>query len=596
MTVDQLAPPARFDALDASGRSFLFDEPVGEVTAWTLDQVRPALRQVEAAVAGGLHAAGFIAYEAAPAFDPALVAHPPAPGLPLLWFSLYGRRSRTSPPERRAESAAPAVGPWSPSISGLEHARRVGRIRELIAAGDTYQVNLTFGLEADFDGDVDALYRSLCASQRGGYCALLRAPFGTVVSVSPELFFRWSGHDLVLRPMKGTRPRGRWAEEDEALARELVGSEKERAENLMIVDLLRNDAGRVAEIGSVAVPALFEVERYPTVHQLTSTVIARTRRGTRLEDVLGAVFPSGSVTGAPKIRTMEIIRELEDGPRGVYTGAVGFVSPDETVFNVPIRTLFVEPGGSRIRMGVGSGITYDSDPAAELAECMQKAAFVHRRSAEVELLETLRHDPGTGYHLLDGHLRRLERSARYFDIPLDLPAIRRALAEAIETTDGRAVRDPNGAGVSPLRVRLVVAADGRPHVECERLDPPPAMLRARLSLDPIDRSSPLIYHKTTARDVYRRRRAAHPGFDEVLLTNERGELTEFTIGNVVLVIDGTWLTPPVRSGLLPGVAREALLADGRMQERVLTPTDLARAEAVYLVNSVRDIIPVRVDT
>lgn len=599
MTADSALPPARFDSLDRKGRSFVFEEPVGEVAAWTLDEVLPAIREVQSAGARGLHAAGFIAYEAAPAFDHALVTHPPVPGLPLAWFGLYARRSAASPADAPASSTAGAahVGPWSPSISAKEHARRVRRIRDLIAAGDTYQVNLTFGLEAAFDGDVEALYRVLCGSQRAGYCALLRAPFGTVVSLSPELFFRWSGRDLALRPMKGTRPRGRWVEEDEELARELLDSEKERAENLMIVDLLRNDAGRVAEVGSVAVPSLFEVERYPTVHQLTSTVTARTRRGTRLEDLLEAVFPSGSVTGAPKVRTMEIIRELEAGPRGVYTGAVGFVSPDETVFNVPIRTLFVERGEAAVRMGVGSGITYGSDPAAELAECMHKAAFVHRRASEVELLETLRYDPETGYHLLDEHLRRLGRSGRYFGFHLDLSAIRRALEEAAGQVSGRE-GDAGGTAVAEprsLRVRLVVAADGRPRIERERLTPLPSVLRARLSMDPIDSSSPLIYHKTTAREVYRRRLAAHPGYDEVLLTNERAELTEFTTGNVILVIEGERLTPPVESGLLSGVAREVLLAEGRLAERVLTPADLARAEAVYLVNSVRDIIPVRVD-
>jgi para-aminobenzoate synthetase/4-amino-4-deoxychorismate lyase len=586
--------PARFDSLAAHGRSVAFTDPRGESSASRVEQVIPALREVEAAVSAGLHAAGFIAYEAAPAFDAALSAHPGRSDLPLVWFGFYAHRVEAGPPGTGSPpSSGPpsAVGRWTPSISPAQHARRVEVVRELIAAGDTYQVNLTFQLSAGFDGDPAALYAAVCRTQRAAYCAHLRGPFGSIISASPELFFRWAGRELEMRPMKGTRPRGRWPEEDQALARELVASTKDRAENLMIVDLLRNDAGRVAEPGSVSVPELFRLERYPTVHQLTSTVRGRTRPETTLTDLIRAVFPSGSVTGAPKVRTMQIIRELEDGPRGVYTGAIGFVSPGEAVFNVPIRTLLLNGAGA-LEMGVGSGITADSNAAAELAECMQKAAFVHERAHPVELLETMRHDPGTGFHLLDGHLRRLVSSADYFGYPVDPARVREALRAAVRSASPL----PGGASGSPLRVRLLLGPAGDLKVECSPLVPRPSTLRARIARSPVDTRDRYLYHKTTAREVHESRLASAPGFDEVLLVNERGELTEFTTGNLVIVLDGTAVTPPVTSGLLPGVARAGLIEAGELIERVLTPGDLAGAEAVYLVSSVRNRIPVQVET
>lgn len=589
-----MIPCARFDSPANDGRSYTFEDPRGEVSAWRVEQVLPALGEVEAAVAAGLHAAGFIAYEAAPAFDPALSAHPPTPGLPLVWFALYARRVDGKPLQGLRRGRSPAAGRWTPSISPPEHARRVAAVRELIAAGHTYQVNLTFRLSAAYEADDASLYQAVCRSQRSAYCAMLRGRFGSVISASPELFFRWSGGELEMRPMKGTRRRGRWPEEDEALARELLESGKDRAENLMIVDLVRNDAGRLAEIGSVSVPELFRLESYPTVHQLTSTVRARTRPGTTLVDVLRALFPCGSVTGAPKVRTTQIITDLEDGPRGVYTGALGFVSPGEAVFNVPIRTLVLDGRGT-LEMGVGSGITYDSDAAAEFAECMQKSAFVHERAPRTELLETMRYDAETGFHLLEGHLQRLVRSAEHFGYPLDLAAVHRALRDAVAPASPRQ-RVGEGSPSSPLRVRLLVGADGEPRVECSPLAPPRARLRARLSPAPVDPWDRALYHKTTAREMYESRLASAPGFDEVLLVNTRGELTEFTTGNLVIVTDGTAFTPPVSSGLLPGVARAALLQQRVLTERVLTPADLDGAGAVYLVNSVRNRIPVQVET
>jgi para-aminobenzoate synthetase / 4-amino-4-deoxychorismate lyase len=556
--------------------------PLAVIVAEEPGAVLPALREVERQVGEGRHVAGFVSYEAAPGLDPVLAA-PHRPSLPLLWFGVF-RERRDGPAGPPAAGAAPfELGEWAAGVSRAEYGSRVERIRQWIAAGDTYQVNYTFPLEARFRGDPAALYRHLCVSQQAGYCALLRMGDVAIASASPELFFRWSGGELELRPMKGTRPRGRWSDEDRQRARELLASDKERAENLMIVDLLRNDAGRVAEYGSVVVDPLFQVETYPTVHQLTSTIRARTRPATTLTDLFRALFPCGSVTGAPKVRTMEIIAELEPRARGVYTGAIGFASPGEAVFNVPIRTVVVDERAGVARMGVGSGVTYDSGAEAEYRECLQKAVFTHHATRDFDLLETMLWTPEDGIRLRPEHLSRIEESARYFGFPFDRGSVERLLDDALA---GQA---------EPLRVRLLVSRAGRPRVERHPLGPSPAVLRARLALEPVHSGDVLLYHKTTWREPYGKRLAAAPGYDEVLLVNQRGELTEFANGNLVVRdASGSW-TPPLHCGLLPGTLRGALLRQRSIAERILFPSDLARADAVFRINSVRGYTPVEVE-
>lgn len=346
----------------------------------------------------------------------------------------------------------------------------------------------------------------------------------------------------------------------------------------MIVDLLRNDAGRVSEWGSVRVPRLFETERYETVHQLTSTVRSRTLPGTGLVDVLRALFPCGSVTGAPKVRTMQVIRELEQGPRGVYTGAVGFVSPGEAVFSVGIRTLLVDHARGTAELGVGSGITFDADAAAEYRECLDKARFATGQSStDFELLETLLHEPGAGLFLLDGHLARMASSARYFGFRWDEPRVRAALADAV-----------SGPSDGPLRVRCLVTRDGDVRVETvPSASGTTAPARVAISARPVDSRDPYLFHKTTRREVYTTRAAERPDCDDVLLVNERGEVTESTIANVVARIGGALWTPPREAGLLAGVFRRHLLDLGEIRERTLCPEDLAAADEIWLVNSVR---------
>jgi para-aminobenzoate synthetase / 4-amino-4-deoxychorismate lyase len=579
--LDSAPPLVRFDSLDPvrGSRSFSFGGFRRTVAAWTLADVESTLESVEAEVAAGHHAAGFLCYEAGSAFDPAFASHPAAGTLPLVWFGIFADRVEIPSASEEDPASAPEyrIGRLRKSVSIQRYEHDVRRILELIAAGDTYQVNHTFRLEGEFSGSEAALYRDLCLAQRSAYCAFIRTDRFSIQSASPELFFRLNDRGIELRPMKGTRPRGRWTEEDDALAEELRASPKERAENLMIVDLLRNDVGRVAEFGTVRVPTLFEVERYPTVHQMTSSVTAILRDDVSVAELFRALFPSGSVTGAPKIRTSEIIREMESGPRGIYTGAIGFISPRESVFSVAIRTVVQDRVTGGLELGVGSGITADSVPAEEYRECLGKGAFLRHRPPHFRLLEALRYESGgRGFPLLEAHLDRLSRSAAYFGFALDRSEVEERLHSATSEL-------PRGV----FKVRLLLDRAGGVEIEHEVIPAVSPPVRVAVATTPVDEMDPLLFHKTTVREVYRSRLAERPDCDDVLLTNSRGELTESTTANLVLEIGGELLTPPIESGLLPGVLRGSLLAACTIRPHVLTRSDLAHARRIYLINSVR---------
>ncbi len=575
-------PTVRFDSLDPrrGARSFGFAGPRAVLRADAVADVLPVLAAAEAAAAAGLHAAGFVAYEAAPAFDPALAAHPRDPRLPLAWFAVFKHRLEREALEDVGDDGDGGgfdLGELRPDVSEAGYLAQVGRIRGLIAAGDTYQVNHTFRLRGTFRGSPLALYRRVCEAQRSAYCAYFDLGEMAIVSASPELFFRWESGEIELRPMKGTMPRGATADEDARLAAELAASPKDRAENLMIVDLLRNDAGRIALAGGVRVERMFEVERYPTVHQMTSTIRARVRPQVGLTDVFRALFPCGSITGAPKVRTSHIIAEMEGGPRGVYTGAIGFVSPGQAVFSVAIRTLLVDRARGEAELGVGSGITWDSDAAAERRECLQKAAFV-RRDPDPALIETFGWSVEGGFARVDGHLARLAASAAHFSYAFDPREIRRrldALAASLSSpSEPRTIR----IALHPTGAIDVADEPMRRWAEPVRL----AVARRRLPI-----GHPLWRHKTARRDIYRDHEPVDGPHDDVLLVNERGELAETRIANVVLEVEGEMWTPHAGAGLLPGVFRAELLASGQVRERVLTVADLERATAVWVINSLR---------
>jgi para-aminobenzoate synthetase/4-amino-4-deoxychorismate lyase len=566
-----------------------FEGPESVVAAFTPAEVLPALGELETAAGQGLWAAGFLAYEAAAAFG--LAVRSPQPGLPLLWFGLYRSPSPALPPPAPAPTAG-LVERWDPGLDASLHGHALASLKERIAAGDTYQVNFTFPLTAPLTADPWALFSSLFQAQRPGHAAYLDAGRFAVCSVSPELFFDWDEDRLTTRPMKGTAPRGRTARQDEACARGLLASEKDRAENLMIVDMLRNDLGRVAEPGSVKVTELFAVERYPTLLQMTSSVEARTKAG--LAEILGALFPCASVTGAPKVRTMEIIAETEAGPRGIYTGAIGFVAPGRRArFNVAIRTVVVDRELREARYGVGSGVVADSSAAGEYAECLLKARILSE--PPFRLLETMRYDPGLGLFLGPAHLDRLMASAAFFAGDVS----RSHLEDALQALGARLDR--------PSRVRLLVDLDG--HIEtqvspleergqvwnCESQFTIPDLTPARVALakTPVDETSPWLYHKTTRREVYDLALRQWPEAEDVVLWNQRGELTESCRANLVLDLGGGFVTPKVESGLLDGTLRAHLVASGQVREQVVKVDDLAHADRLYLVNSVRGVWPFR---
>jgi para-aminobenzoate synthetase/4-amino-4-deoxychorismate lyase len=513
-----------------------------------------------------------LSYEAAPAFDPVMKTRETSE-LPLAWAVVFATPFEDLD---SVEDQGYEVGAWKPLVSRADFSESISRIREFIAAGDTYQVNYTFPLVASFKGDAHSWFRDLCRAQGAEYCAYFDLGRFRILSVSPELFFEQEGRTVRTRPMKGTIRRGRWAEEDLLMANQLAASAKDRAENVMIVDLLRNDLGRVAEIGSVNVTRLFELERYETLWQMTSTIEARLRAEVTFPELMARLFPCGSITGAPKIRTMEIIRDLEPFPRGVYTGALGFLRPDgSSVFNVAIRTIVIDTNTGMATFGVGGGITYDSTAEREYEECLVKSSFLTSKPAEFELLETLLLEDGE-FYLLGRHLQRMKASAEYFGFSFREKEIQDALAR---------VGGQRRSG--KWKVRLVVSRHGETHVETQELDSLDRVLRVALARAPVNINDRFLFHKTTNRKLYEDALASRPDCDDVILWNDLGEVTETTIANLVVSIDGTLYTPPVHAGLLPGTLRAQLLEEGRIFERSIRRADLLTADEIFLVNSVR---------
>jgi para-aminobenzoate synthetase/4-amino-4-deoxychorismate lyase len=575
---------ARFDDLRA-GTALGCAAPDRVLVAERPDEVVGVLAEVERATDAGRWAFGYVAYEAAAGLDPHLAVHRSTPmGMPLAWFGICDEPV-PEPPLQAADTArltdvrAPGTARWHPTWTAAEHGDGVARIRERIAAGDTFQCNLTVRMAGRAAGDPFGLYRDLALGQRGAYNAYLDVGRFVVASASPELFFERRGDEVLLRPMKGTARRGRHRDEDRRSAGELRSSPKERAENVMIVDLMRNDIARVAEIGSVDVPALFTIERYETVLQLTSDVTARLRPGTGLVELFRALFPCGSVTGAPKASSMEIIRSLEPDPRGVYCGAIGLVGPpDASVrarFSVAIRTAVVDRSSGEAVYGTGGGITWGSEASAEHAELLAKAAVLSARPREFELLETMRHDPERGLRNRERHLHRLAASAEHLGFRFDLPTARRVLAVRL-------------AGEPAARVRIRLRRDGTLAVDVEALPAPSAgPVLLAVDDDPVDPRETWLYHKTSLREPYDRRRERRPDVDDVIMVNTRGELTEVTRASLAVELDGCWWTPPLEAGCLPGVERARLLEMDRLQERVLRVADLERAEGVAVLSSLR---------
>jgi para-aminobenzoate synthetase/4-amino-4-deoxychorismate lyase len=564
----------------ASGRWRLFERPLQVVTATRVEDVLEGLRTVEReCTEQHRYAAGFLSYEAAPAFDRALKVRADD-GFPLLWFGIY-----ESVHERSLDELGPASGgvfeeTWEPSVSAARYAEVFERLQDLIRSGDTYQANYTYRLRSRLRSDPFALFLQLADSQSPPFGAYIETGDWTICSASPELFFHRAGHRIESRPMKGTAARGLWFEQDLDFARRLRGSEKERAENVMIVDMVRNDLGKVARPGSVRVTSLFDVERYPTILQLTSTVSAETHAS--LVELMAALFPAASITGTPKARTMEIIAEVESAPRRIYTGTIGFVDPGgRAQFNVAIRTLLVNRRTGDAEYGIGGGIVADSSLEEEWKESQLKSRVLGALPPSFDLLETMLWKPDTGYLLLGRHLKRLLQSADYFGFAVDLVAVREQLEQ-----------HASGLPRAPHRVRLLVSRRGAAEISATPHDVDLGFGEVTLAAAPIDPADPFLYHKTTNRTTYDQAIAARPGFSDVILFNPRNEVTESTIANLVVEIDGELLTPPTECGLLPGTLRAHLIDERRIRERAIPVDEMFGSAACYLLNSVRGFHPV----
>ncbi len=592
--------------------SYLLREPDRILSTSRQEEVPFLLEEAGAWQARGYPVAGYLAYEAGFALDK-IVPSGDLEGFPfpLVWLGVYtgylrfdhlrGRWERRgpSPPEWPGEdSGAPLPSfhePLAPRFSFPEgeYTAKVQEIRRAIEKGDVYQANLTGRFAFPFPGDPFALYLRLRAAQPVPYGAFLRTETACVVSQSPELFFRVRGDMIETRPMKGTAPRGLTESMDRKAARTLKADPKNRAENVMIVDLLRNDLGKVCRAGSIRVSRLFEVQRYRTLLQMVSTVAGTLLPQTTPLSLFRALFPCGSVTGAPKISSMRLLRRLEPDPRGIYTGAIGILLPGgDMAFSVAIRTVTVRDG--QAEAGAGGGIVWDSNPAEELREALQKGRYLTEPPVDFELIETFLWTPGGGFRFLADHLRRLASSARYFGFRFRRQAILSALSDAVVGDIG---------GGDGRRVRLLLRRDGQVSVGLSSLPGPgteTATYRVTLSDITVSSRDPFVHHKTTNRSWRDQEleKARKAGFDEVLFLNERDELTEGAITNVFLEMSGRLYTPPAACGLLEGIYRRRVLSDRmlRASGRVLFPEDLQRADRILLTNSVRGIIPATLPT
>ena len=594
-----LLETARFDP--SNKRSLLFLDPVQTIAIRTLEEVPGLFRHIEQALADGYYAAGYLSYECGYHFERFKDIALTKQSLPLAWFGIYRKPLIfdhetglfDGPPlfftdEPVKETPSTFAESVALMISKEDYTAKIERIKEYIAAGETYQVNFTDKVSVRSEIDVDIAFATLLQQQPVSYSAFLNVVGHQILSLSPELFFKIEDGRITTRPMKGTMPRGLDTAEDARAAIRLQNDEKNRCEHVMIVDLLRNDLGRICEMGSVQVEDLFSVETYRTLLQMTSTVSGRLRHGLSYYEIFKGVFPSGSITGAPKIRTMEIIYELEAAPRGIYTGSIGYMAPNgDATFNVAIRTLDLHDGTAQ--MGVGGGIVADSDPRDEYRECLLKAKFLVRPHRDFQLIETMLWDGE--FRLLSMHLDRMESSAIYFDFAFDRLVIKaRLIAESALFAPG-----------SLYRVRLLLAESGGLTITYARHIANTATRVGQICLATEHTSSKdfFLRHKTTHRELYESQYAKcrEDGFDEVIFLNERSEVTEGAISNIFIRRAGELLTPPVSVGVLPGVFRRHILeTDATAKERILTVEDLESADAIYLCNSLRGMREVRLSS
>ena len=586
---------------DGAAPAHLYENPREVFAARRAEDVAVVLAEADAArLKHGGNLAGYIAYEAGLALEPKLQpladARSGATG-PLVWLGLFDdvREIAAQDMPRWLEERAAnggggdaSVGPLVPQLSTGGYEAAFGELQEAIRAGDIYQANLTYPLAGSYRGDPLSLYAALRDAAGAGYGGLVFDGSHWLLSLSPELFVSLKGGSAKVKPMKGTRPRLADEAADRAMAEELAASEKDKAENLMIVDLMRNDLSRVAEAGSVEVEGLFDVESYPTVHQMVSTVHARMQGGKSAADLIRAIFPCGSITGAPKIRAMELIDTVERDARGPYCGAIGRIDPNgDAAFNVAIRTLRLTPiennQGSAV-LGVGSAIVADSDAMAERRECEVKAGFARasspdHRAASFDLIETMLFEPESGIELLELHLERIKASAAELGFSFDRHAARNQIQALCFDLEERS------------KLRMLASRRGELSFEAQRLgDPASDTMRCIALPHPVDPGDWRLQHKTSDRAFYEEALAVAHGENarEAVLVRDDGLITEGSFTNVFVERDGMLLTPPASLGLLPGVLRRSLLERDKAREEELTLDDLAGG--FLLGNSVRGLV------
>ena len=560
----------------ALGKRYTFTQPIKELKTRDLAEVADLLAQVESYQEQGYYVVGYVSYEAAPAFEEKLAVHKlPLLGEYLLYFTVHDRVEKSLIPLTYEEVDLPSK--WREQTSAEDYKKAISQIHHHLRQGDTYQVNYTVQLKQDLSANPFAIYNRMVVEQEAGYNAYVEHDEMAVISMSPELFFEQNDRELTTRPMKGTTHRGVTDQEDLAQASWLEQDPKNRSENMMIVDLLRNDMNRISEVGSEHVERLCQVEQYSTVWQMTSTIKSQLRLDVDLVAIFRSLFPCGSITGAPKIATMEIIKDLEPQPRGVYCGTIGLLLPNgRRIFNVAIRTIQLHQG--KAIYGVGGGITWDSTWESEYREIHQKAAVLYRKQARFQLITTGRISQKS---LLfeDQHLERLTKASRYFAYPFNPEDLRQRIEEECQVCDVN----------QDYRLRITLSKSGEIELSRQILAPlSPSFCKAKLCLQEADLNQSFTYFKTTHRP--------HLNLDkqEIIYHNAAGELLETSIGNLVLKNNGKLYTPPTSLGILPGIYRQHLLETGQVEEKVLTVPDLDQAETIYGCNAVRGLYELEV--
>ena len=555
----------------ALGERYIFTQPIKELKTRNVTEVADLLAQVESYQEQGYYVVGYVSYEAAPAFEEKLAVHPaPLLGEYLLYFTVHDSVEKSSIPLTYDEVDMPSN--WQEVTSAADYEKAIAQIHHHLRQGDTYQVNYTVQLKQELSANPFAIYNRMVVEQEAGYNAYVEHDEMAVISMSPELFFEQNDRELTTRPMKGTTKRGLTDQEDLDQAAWLEQDPKNRSENMMIVDLLRNDMNRLSEVGSEHVERLCQVEQYSTVWQMTSTIKSQVRPDVDLVEVFRSLFPCGSITGAPKIATMEIIKNLEPQARGVYCGTIGILLPNgRRIFNVAIRTIQLHKG--QAIYGVGGGITWDSTWESEYREVHQKAAVLYRKQVPFQLITT---GKISQKHLLfkEEHIDRLRNAGRYFAYPFNPENLLQRIDAECQACHVE----------KDYRLRISISKSGDIDLCCQELTPlSPAFCQAQLCLQERSLQTPFTYFKTTYRPhltVAKQEKIYH---------NENGELLETSIGNLILQIAGKLYTPPVNLGILPGIYRQHLLEKGKVEERVLTLKELAQAEAIYGCNAVRGL-------